>query len=129
MSIELQTGTTLPFERFWKWLADHPNCLLRAGTGEAVLYDQEDFHWHFDEDGPTAQVVQLIRGKQLIGELLLDTRDVLYVQAGADPESAERGWVLFQVIGGPKEGPYPVYHFLLAHGLEGEAAHLGALKH
>ena len=30
---------TLPFEKFWNWLVTHPNCILRAGTPEAVLYD------------------------------------------------------------------------------------------
>lgn len=128
MSPSQKAPTTLSFERFWKWLQSHPNCVIRAGTSESYLYDHEDFHWRFDEEGPEQQVAQLLRGKNLVGELLIDSRDLLYVQAGEDPQ-AERGTWLFQVFGGPKEEPYAVYHFVMAHGLEGEATHLGALKH
>ena len=49
MSLTVQSGATLPFERFWKWLKHHPNCILRAGTSEAWLYDHEDLHWHLEE--------------------------------------------------------------------------------
>ena len=38
--------TTLPFEKFWMWLQAHANCILRAGTPEALLSDPEDYHWH-----------------------------------------------------------------------------------
>ena len=32
-------ATTLTFEKFWTWLGGHANCIVRAGTPEAVLLD------------------------------------------------------------------------------------------
>lgn len=129
MSIEVSTGTTLTFERFWTWLLNHPNCVLRAGSSEVALYDQEDLHWHFEEEAPGMYWVQLIRGKQLLGELLIDARNVQYVQAIPDEESGDRGWVQFEIITGSKEESFPAYHFLLSHGLNQETAHPAGLKH
>jgi hypothetical protein len=43
--------STFSFETFWQWLMRHPNCILRAGSPDAVLYDDEDLHWHFAADG------------------------------------------------------------------------------
>src|ERR671935_111677 len=31
-------AATLSFGAFWTWLQAHPNCILRAGTPEVVLY-------------------------------------------------------------------------------------------
>ena len=50
MPVTVETGTTLAFDRFWRWLKRHPNCILRAGTSDAYLYEQEDLHWHLEED-------------------------------------------------------------------------------
>ena len=36
-------ATTISFDTFWRWLGGHVNCILRAGTPEAVLFDHEDF--------------------------------------------------------------------------------------
>lgn len=129
MSITVQAGTTLTFEKFWKWVTTHPNCILRAGTQDSCLYDQEDLHWHFEQEGSHNAIVQLIRGKQLIGEMVVDARDVLFVQATPDPESGEKNYHLFELIGGPKDDSYAVYHFLLAHGFDEESGHSTALKH
>jgi len=129
MSIQVERGSTLTLERFWNWLLNHPNCILRAGTADAALYDQEDFHWHFEQEGPSQEVIQLIRGKQLVGEMFLDTRDIQYVQAIPDNESGERGWYLFELVGGPKEEPLPMYHFLMSHGPDMDTAHPTGLKH
>ena len=38
--------TTLSFDEFWEWLMGHPNCILRAGTPDTILFDDEDFYWH-----------------------------------------------------------------------------------
>ncbi len=128
MSVTVQAGATLPFERFWKWLKHHPNCILRAGTSETWLYDQDDLHWHL-EDGPERRAsVQLIRGKQVLGEMALDVRDVAFVQATLDSEEDGERRYLFEVVGGDKAEPYAVYHFLVAHGFEDEP-HAAGLKH
>ncbi|MBS1110163.1 MAG: hypothetical protein H6Q88_2155 [Anaeromyxobacteraceae bacterium] len=128
MSVTVQSGATLPFERFWKWLKHHPNCILRAGTSEAWLYDQDDLHWHL-EDGPERRAsVQVLRGKQVLGELVLDVRDVVFVQATLDSEEDGERRYLFEVVGGDRAEPYAVYHFLVAHGFE-EEPHAAGLKH
>ena len=89
-----------------------------AGTSDTWLLDQEAFHWHLEEDDQRNPVVQLVWGKHTVGEMVLDVRDVLFVQAQPDPDGAE-GHYLFELVGGQGE-PGAVYHFLLAHGLEGE---------
>ena len=120
MSVTVETGVTLPFDRFWRWLKRHPHCILRAGTADAYLYDQDELHWHLDEDDDRVPTVQLMKAKALLAEVALETRDILFVQVTPDPDG-EAGQHLFEVIGGA-ESPYAVYHFLLAHGFEDEAA-------
>jgi len=128
MSVTVETGTTIAFDRFWLWLRHHANCIVRAGTVDTFLHDQEAFHWHLDEDAERNPVVQLIRGKLLVGEMILDIRDVLYVEATPE-EGGEPDQFLFELVGGSKEEPYAVYHFLVAHGFEEEGGHPAGLKH
>jgi hypothetical protein len=129
MSVTVQAGATLPFDRFWKWLKHHPNCILRAGTSEAWLYDHEDLHWHLEEGPERHPSVQLVRGKQVLGEMILDVRDVAFVQATLDSEEDGERRYLFEVVGGDRAEPYAVYHFLVAHGFEEEPHGGGGLKH
>ncbi len=127
MGLTVETGTTLEFDRFWRWLKRHIHCIVRAGTPDAFLYDQEDLHWHLDEDDDRTPVVQLMRGKELIGELVLEVRDALFVQVRPDPDG-EAGQHVFEVIGGEPADPQPVYHFVLTHGLDESTAHKAAMK-
>jgi hypothetical protein len=127
MSVTVETGTTLQFDRFWRWLKRHSGCILRAGTPDAFLYDQDDLHWHLEEDEERVPTVQLVRGKQILAELAIEIRDVLFVQAVPDADG-EPGQFVFELVGGAGEEPYAVYHFLLAHGFEEEASHRPALK-
>src|ERR1051325_7758001 len=78
-TIEHATAT-LPFDTFWPWLQTHPNCILRAGTPETVVYDDDDLHWHFAAEGSDTRVVELLRGKKLIGDIVVGLADVAYVQ-------------------------------------------------
>src|SRR5512136_489800 len=129
MAVTVQAGSTLAFDKFWRWLKQHPNCILRAGTPDVWLHDQDDLHRHVDEDPERNPSVQLLRGKQLLAEIVLDVRDVLFVQATPDGEPGE-GHFLFEVVGGGRDEPYAVYHFLLGHGLEEDGGHpAGGLKH
>jgi hypothetical protein len=121
MSLTVQAGATLPFERFWKWLKHHPNCILRAGTHDVWLYDLE-------EDPDRHPSVQLVRGKQILAEIVLEVREVVFVQATPEAEEEGERHFLFEVVGGDKAEPYAVYHFLVAHGFE-EEPHQGGLKH
>lgn len=104
---------TLPFDEFWGWLITHPNCILRAGTPEAVLYDDEVFHWQLTSEGPNTLVVQLLRGKRITGEILLDPDQVSYVQTY--PGQVEGEFHFDLVMDSPVE-PVVAYAFVMAHG-------------
>ncbi len=129
MSVSVQAGATMTFEKFWRWLKHHVNCILRAGSSEVWLYDQEACHWHLEEDDERNPTVQLVWGKNVVGEMVLDVREVVFVQAMPDPESDQPSQFLFEVVGGEREEPQPIYHFLVAHGFEDEEGHPGQLKH
>jgi hypothetical protein len=128
MSIDVQAGTGITFERFWRWLQSHRNCILRAGGLDAYLYDHDELHWNLEEDAQKNPVVQLCRAKEVLGELLLDVRDVLFVQYLPEQDS-EAGHFLFELVGQPQGEPVSLYHFLLEHGFSDEGEHRPALKH
>ncbi len=108
--------TTLPFDRFWAWLQVHPNCILRAGTPEAVLFDDEDLHWHFGtEEG--SLLVQLIRGKRIEGELMVQPTEVAYVQAQPGETDGE---FLFELVSEAENVRLSAYFFVLSHGYDEE---------
>ena len=106
--------TTLPFDAFWSWLLLHPNCIVRAGTVDAVLYDDDDLHWHFAVDGATVYV-QVIRGKRLLGELILDSERVSYVEDLGEEREGE--WA-FELISESETDRVALYYFILTHGFE-----------
>jgi hypothetical protein len=110
-------ATTLPFETFWPWLMGHPNCIIRAGTPEAVLYDDEDLHWHFTREEPGTLVVQVLRGKLLVGELLLAPDQIAFVQG--IPGEREHEYV-FELMTETAEESFASYFFVLIHGFDDE---------
>ena len=75
---------------FWNWLAAHPNCILRAGTPEAVLYDDEEFHWHFAAEGggtlraAYAGELTAEEGQAMI-ELMLQNHEAVLLEGGLPP--------------------------------------------
>lgn len=106
---------TLSFTQFWDWLILHPNCILRAGSRDAVLYDDEDFHWHLTSEGGETALVQVIRGKRLIGEMLIAREDIAYVQGVM---SDQEGEFIFELVSGDENEQMTAYFFVLAHGFE-----------
>jgi hypothetical protein len=106
---------TMPFEEFWTWLLAHPNCILRAGTPESVLYDDEDLHWHLTSEDSHTLLVQVLRGKRLLGELLLDPEQISYVQA-APPERPDEH--LFELMVENEQEHFAAYYFALIHGID-----------
>lgn len=108
---------TLPFDAFWSWLTTHPNCILRAGTPETVLYDDDDLHWHFATEGEATLLVQLIRGKRMVGELLVEPDQVTYVQAVPGDEEGEH---TFELIAENESEHVAAYFFVLAHAYEAQ---------
>jgi len=108
---------TLPFDVFWNWLVSHPNCILRAGTPEAVIYDDEDLHWVFTKEEPDTLVVQILRGKILVGEILLIPDQIAFVQ-GLRGESEHE--FIFELISENDVERAVSYFFVLVHGFEDE---------
>lgn len=107
-------ATTLPFEKFWSWLQAHANCILRAGTPEAVLFDHDDYHWHLAAEDEATLLVQLVRGKDLVGEMILAAGEVAYVQC----EPAENEEFIFECIIENEASREVAYHFAMAHGYD-----------
>ncbi|MFN0061826.1 MAG: hypothetical protein ACKVPX_04830 [Myxococcaceae bacterium] len=120
---------TLKFDEFWRWLHEHANCILRVGTEDFALFDQDDLHWHLEGDA-RQPVIQLIQGKRLMAELIMDTREVAFVQAS--PEASEPGdqTTLFELVVTGEGERFSSYHFLMAHPQEqSTAAHPPGLRH
>lgn len=109
----METPFTIPLAAFWGWLARHPNCVLRAGTPEAALYDDDDLHWIFFTEEPATMVVQLLRGKRPLAELVLDPEQITYVQA-LPPERDDEH--VFELISEGDHEPFAAYYFVLVHG-------------
>lgn len=112
---------SIPFATFWSWLKRHTGCILRVGTPDIYVSDHDCFHWIVDEDADGNPNVFLFFGKTLISELMLEARDIQFVQllSAKDPENPEHS--LFQIIGGQDgEEPYPLVMFLMEHGIEEE---------
>ncbi|HJQ85246.1 MAG TPA: hypothetical protein VKA21_14270 [Candidatus Binatia bacterium] len=109
-------AATVPFDAFWNWLQAHPNCIIRAGTPEAVVYDDEELHWHFTVEGTDTLVVQVLRGKRLIGEILVAPAEVAYVQwvTGEDDE------YVFELISETETDRVAAYYFVLSHSYDAQ---------
>lgn len=108
-------ATTLTFDKFWQWLAGHANCIVRAGTPEVVLVDHDDFHWTLVAEDEHTRVVQLARAKDLVGEILVFSTDIAYVQVEA---SETEGEFLFECIVESEKAREVAYHFVMAHEYE-----------
>src|SRR5512140_1702468 len=100
MSTSATQASPLTFEQFWRWLQEHRNCLVRCGAGDAALFDHEALHWDFFDEEDGRAVCQVIFGKALIGELVIERSEVLFVQAQPDPEDPARNHWLFECVGG-----------------------------
>jgi hypothetical protein len=114
MPAQTAVAFTLPFTKFWTWLQTHPNCIVRAGTPEVVLFDDDDLHWHFGHEEDGTLLVQLIRGKKLLGEIAIAPGEVTYVQA----EPGEGEEFRFELLGEGEHGGVGGYHFVLSHGYD-----------
>jgi hypothetical protein len=112
-----QGPSTLAFEAFWSWLQTHPNCIIRAGTPDAVVYDHDDLHWHFASEGSDTLVVQVIRGKNLVGEIVVVPSEVAYVQRVSGEEDEH----VFELVSESKDERVAAYYFVLSHGYDAQS--------
>lgn len=114
---------TLSFEEFWAWIVRHPNCILRAGTQDAVLYDDEEYHWHFAVEGPDMPLVQVIRGKRLVGELLIDRERIAFVQGTLGDVEGEH---VFDLVIESESERLTAYFFVVSHAYEAPGTSSGS---
>jgi hypothetical protein len=115
------SAVTLPFEKFWSWLQAHSNCVLRAGTPEVVLFDHDDYHWHLGAEDESVLLVQLIRGKDLVGEIVVLSSEISYVQC----EAGDTEEFVFECVVDSEAAREVAYHFVMAHGYEGDGEREG----
>jgi hypothetical protein len=118
----------LTFEQFWRWLLEHRGCLVRCGSPDVFLMDNDLLHWDFFEEPDGTAICQALLGKALVGEMLVEKSEVSFVQASADVENPNSGHWVFECLGGQREDNFPLYFFVMTHGLEGAQGHQ-QLKH
>jgi hypothetical protein len=128
MSTTTATATPLTFDAFWRWLSGHRDCVLRIGSGDLVIMDHDLLHWDFFDEDDGRAVAQVSLGKNMVGEVVIERAEILFVQASPDVDDPSSGAWTFECIGGPREDSYPLYFFVLAHGMEGTPGHQ-VLKH
>jgi len=116
---EMDEPLTLPFATFWQWLMTHPNCILRAGTPESIVYDDDDLHWQFFAEEPETLVMQVLRGKRVTAEILVAPEQIDFVQGMPGEQDGE---YVFEAVSETESDRMAVYFFVLAHGwdVEGE---------
>jgi hypothetical protein len=108
--------TTIPFELFWKYLQAHPNCIVRAGTPDATLYDDEDYHWHFTSEPDGTLIAEVIRGKKLVGDVAIVPTEISYVQVEPDEHDEFR----FDLIHEAERDRVVTHYFVLSHAYDAE---------
>jgi hypothetical protein len=108
---------TIDLADFWAWLMTHPNCILRAGTPEAVVYDDQDIHWAFGVEEPETLVVQAVRGKRPLGEILVVPEQVAWVKGFTGDLEGE---YIFELMSESDAEPFAAYFFVMSHGLDDE---------
>ena len=107
--------STMSIDNFWNWLTGHPNCILRAGTREAAIFDDEDLHWHLAREGGGTLLVQLVRGKRLMGELVIPREQIIYVQGCLGDQQGE---FIFELVTDSESAEPASYFFVLTHGYD-----------
>lgn len=103
---------TVTFETFASWLQRHPDCILRAGTPETVVFDAEDLHWTFVPEEEGVLVVQVLRGKRLAAELVVEAEQVAYVEA-RPPERADEH--VFELVSESEGEQFAAWFFVMVH--------------
>ena len=96
----------------------------RPDTEAAIAAAREAFDTGPWPNTPERErVVQLVRGKDLVGEIVLDPRQVLAVQA----TPMEEGRYRFELVGSGSDEA--LYFFVVAHGFEENERHSRSVQH
>ncbi|WP_444946367.1 hypothetical protein ACJJIP_05375 [Microbulbifer sp. VTAC004] len=104
----------IPFKEFWAWLAEHPNCILRAGSTDSVVYDDDDYYWRFAEEDARTLLVQVIRGKRPVAEFFIEPAHVSTVRVNP----GERGEFNFDLVTEFQGQMQVIFYFVLSHGFD-----------
>ena len=105
-----------------------PHCILRCGSAETTLFDHDDFHWLFFDEEDRRGIIQMLKGKDLVGEIVIPRRSVRDVRMAVDLESGTDGHWMAELLGGSEAEPDVLFHVLLSHGFDEPPAH-GTLRH
>ncbi|WHI48079.1 hypothetical protein ACJJIW_22075 [Microbulbifer sp. JMSA004] len=106
--------SSLLFSEFWPWLTEHTNCIVRAGSSDSVVYDDDDYHWRFTAEDARTKLVQVMRGKRPVAELFIEPEHIAAVRISP----GERGEYNFDLIAEVQGREQVVYYFVLTHSLE-----------
>lgn len=116
---------TLSLQDFWPWLADHCNCILRAGTPDSILYDDDDFFWRFTHENPNTLLVQVVKGKRLVGEVFIESDLVSSVRI----TPGEKEEVIFDLMAEAEGEEQVLYYFVMTHGYDVHEPSLPVARH
>lgn len=111
---------SLSFDEFWGWLVGHLNCIVRAGSREAMFFDHQDFHWHVmmmeepDVPGGLLHILQLRRGKELVGDLTILSGEIGMIQCYPGPNDE---YVCEALAKSGLDEP-ALYQFVMEHPIE-----------
>ncbi|MFC6632221.1 hypothetical protein [Microbulbifer taiwanensis] len=105
---------SISFKEFWPWLTEHPNCIVRAGTADSVIYDDDDYFWRFTEEDVRTLLVQVMRGKRPVAEMFIEPEHVTSVQI----TPGEKGEFNFDLVTEMQGQPQVIYYFVLTHAFE-----------
>jgi len=121
------TNSTLSFDQFWSWVRAHRNCIARVGTPYSILLDHDDFHWDIVTEADGTEILQLVRGKELVGEIVILHEEIAYVQCSQSPGGSEDS--LFECIIESPQGREVVYHFMMTHEYEDDTEQMRHWTH
>jgi hypothetical protein len=110
---------TQSFNDFWNWLHLHVNCIIRAGTPDAVLYDDEDLHWNL-ERWSESYVVQLMRGKRILGEFHMFPERISFIEEERIEGDREPEYQ-FSLMTEYEGQPVGAYIFVMSHSSSEES--------
>lgn len=106
------TNRVITFDEFWRWLQGHTGCIVSVATPDAVIYDLEELHWQLGMEDGGNLVVQVLRGKSLVGEVVIVPQDVAYVEVEAQGDQDH----VFDCVTLAEGEPVASYSFTVSHG-------------
>jgi len=110
-----EISVQVSFGEFWSWILRHPNCILRAGTPEIMIYDDLDFHWLLGRDEREVPNIQLYHGKRPMADFFLVEEAVDWVRGF--PSDLE-GEYIFELVHQEDGNSFVSYFFVMSHGMD-----------